>query len=148
MGETYDALRRGVVDASMAPMESLNTWKWGEVVKFTTEDFGASYSTAMFAVMNKEKWNSLPPDIQKIIDQLNQEWIDRSGRGWDEIDKAGREAMLKRGNKIITLSKEENDRWAKAVQPLLDEYVSSMKAKGLPGEQALKFTQDRLKKLQ
>jgi TRAP-type C4-dicarboxylate transport system substrate-binding protein len=29
MGETYDALSRGVVDASMAPQESLNSWKWG-----------------------------------------------------------------------------------------------------------------------
>jgi len=28
MGETYDALSRGVVDASMAPQEALQGWKW------------------------------------------------------------------------------------------------------------------------
>jgi TRAP-type C4-dicarboxylate transport system substrate-binding protein len=39
MGETYDALSRGVVDGSMAPFEALQGWKWGEVVKFTTEDW-------------------------------------------------------------------------------------------------------------
>ena len=46
MGETYDALSRGVVDGSMAPQESLYGWKWGEVVKFTIEDWGASYTQA------------------------------------------------------------------------------------------------------
>ena len=46
MGETYDALSRGVVDGSMAPQESLFGWKWGEVVKFTTEDWGALITQA------------------------------------------------------------------------------------------------------
>jgi len=148
MGETYDALSRGVVDGSLAPQESLFAWKWGEVVKSTTEDFGASYSSGMFAVMNKDKWNSLPPDIQKVIEQINEEWIEKSGKGWDDNDKAGRDYTLKQGNKIIALSKEENDRWAATVKPLLDEYVTGMKAKGLPGEEALKFCVDQLKKLQ
>ena len=44
MGETYDALSRGVVDGSMAPHEALQGWKWGEVVTFSTEGWGASYS--------------------------------------------------------------------------------------------------------
>ena len=52
MGETYDSLSRGVVDGSMAPQEALLGWKWGEVVKFTIEDWGASYSSGMFVVMN------------------------------------------------------------------------------------------------
>jgi len=148
MSETYDSLSRGVVDGSMAPMEALNTWKWGEVVKFTTEDYGASYSTGFFVVMNKEKWNTLPPDIQKIIEKVNEEWIEKTGKVWDEIDKAGKEFTLKLGNQIIPLSKEENEKWAKAVRPLLDEYAKNMKDKGLPGEEALKFYLDQLKKLQ
>jgi TRAP-type C4-dicarboxylate transport system substrate-binding protein len=148
MGDTYDALSRGVVDASFAPQESLQTWKWGEIVKATVEMFGASYSTGMFVVMNKDKWNALPPDAQKIIEQVNAEWIDKTGKGWDEIDKAGRDFTLGRGNKIIALSKDENERWAKAVSPLLDEYVKNTKAKNLPGDQVLKFCVDELKKLQ
>ncbi len=54
MGETYDALSRAVVDGSMAPQESLQGWKWGEVVKYTIENFGSSYSTGFFVVMNKD----------------------------------------------------------------------------------------------
>jgi len=117
-------------------------------VKYTTECFGAAYSTGFFVVMNKEKWNKLPPDIQKIITQVNEEWTEKSGRNWDEIERAGRDFTLKLGNQIISLSPEENERWAKAVQPILADYVNRMKAKGLPGNEALKFCVDYLKKNQ
>jgi TRAP-type C4-dicarboxylate transport system substrate-binding protein len=148
MGETYDALSRGVVDASMAPQEALQGWKWGEVVKFTTECFGASYSSGMFVVMNKDKWNSLPPDVQKIIEKINEEYIEKQGKTWDEIDKAGRDATLKLGNKIISLSQDEDWKWTKAVKPLLDEYKKNMKEKGLPGDEVLSFYLQTIYKLQ
>lgn len=148
MGETYDALSRGVVEGSMAPFEALQGWKWGEVVKYTTENFGSSYSTGFFVVMNKDKWNALPPDIQKIIEKINEEWIEKTGKAWDEIDKAGRDFILKLGNKIIPLSQDEDWKWAKTVKPLLIDYVKSMKEKGLPGDEALKFCLERLYKIQ
>lgn len=148
MGETYDALSRGVVDGSMAPQESLQGWKWGEVVKYTIENFGSSYSTGFFVVMNKDKWNSLPPDVQKVIEAVNVEWIEKTGKVWDEIDKEGREFTLARGNQIIALSKEEDEKWAKQVRSILDEYVASMKAKNLPGDEVLKFYLGEVKKLQ
>jgi TRAP-type C4-dicarboxylate transport system substrate-binding protein len=146
MGETYDALNRGMVDGSMAPMESLEGWKWGEVVKSTTESYGSAYSTGFFVVMNMDKWNALPADLQKTIEKINQEWVDKTGKVWDDIDKSGREFSLKLGNKIVPLSREENQKWAKAAIPVLDEYVKAMKEKGLPGEEALKFCLDFLKK--
>ena len=148
MGDTYDSLSRGVVDGSMAPYEALKTFKWGEVVKFTTEDWGAAYSSGFFVVMNKDKWNAIPKDDQKIIEKINEEWIEKTGKMWDQIDKGGKDFTLQLGNKIITLSSGENEKWAKAVRPLVDEYVNDMKAKGLPGAEALKFYMDQLKKLQ
>jgi TRAP-type C4-dicarboxylate transport system substrate-binding protein len=148
MGDTYDALSRGVVDGSMAPQESLQGWKWGEVVKFSVENFGSSYSTGMFVVMNKDKWNALPADVQKIIEKVNEEWIEKQGKTWDDIDKEGRNFTLKSGNKILQLSKEEDQKWAKAVKPILDEYVKNMKQKGLPGDEVLKFYQAAIDKYQ
>lgn len=148
MGETYDALSRGVVDGSMAPYEALQGWKWGEVVKFTIEDWGAAYSSGMFVVMNKDKWNALPPDIQQIIEKVNEEYAEKQGKLWDEIDKAGKDYTIGRGNKVVSLSQDENWKWTKAVKPILDEYVKNMKEKGLPGEEALKFCLETLYKLQ
>ena len=57
----------------------------------------------------------------------------------------GKNFALARGNKIISLSPEENEKWSKAVQPILDGYVKSVTEKGLPGAEALGFCQDYLK---
>ena len=148
MGETYEALSRGVVEASIAPYEALQGWKWGEVVKFTVEAWGMAYSSAFFIAMNKDKWNALPPDIQKIIEKVNEEWIEKQGKAWDEIDKAGKDFTIQRGNQIITLSADENRRWERALKPLFDEYVKSMKDKGLPGEEVLRFYLEQIYKYQ
>ncbi len=55
---------------------------------------------------------------------------------WDDIEKSGKAYLVKRGNKIVTLSKEEETRWV-AAQTNFAEYTKSMKEKGLPGEEAL-----------
>jgi TRAP-type C4-dicarboxylate transport system substrate-binding protein len=98
--------------------------------------------------MNKDKWNALPPDVQKIIEKVNEEYIEKQGKTWDEIDKAGKEATLKLNNKIIVLSQDEDWKWTKAVKPILDEYKKNMKDKGLPGEEALSFYLETVYKLQ
>jgi len=144
MPETYDALRTGVADGAMAPEEALKGWKWGEVVKSTTQNFASAYTTAMFIVMNKAKWNSLPPDVQKVFEDVSKEWIVKQGLVWDNADKEGYAFSKSKGNKLITLSKEENAKWAAKVKPLLQEYAKNAKAKGLPGDEALKFCVDYL----
>ena len=65
MPETYDVLRTGVAEGAMAPFEALKYFKWGEVVNSSTVAYGSGYSTGMFIVMNKAKYDSLPPDVQK-----------------------------------------------------------------------------------
>ncbi len=146
MGETYDALSRGVVDGSMAPLESLEGWKWGEVVRSTTLCYGAAYSTAFFVCMNKDKWNALPPDIRATIEKVNEEWISKTGQTWDDMDAAGRAFIVARGNPVNPLSDEENAAWAEAVKPILTAYVENMAKKGLPGAEALAFCQEFLSK--
>ncbi len=145
MTDVYDALSRGVADGLMAAYEALEGFRIGEQVKYTTENFGTSYTAAFVVVMNKKKWNSLPPDIQKIIDGMCPEYIEKYAAMWDDIEKHGKEYVVKRGNRIITLSKDEEAKWIEKAQPLFDDYTKRMKEKGLPGEEALKFIRDYLK---
>jgi TRAP-type transport system periplasmic protein len=144
--ETYDALQKGVVDGVMSPVETLKGWKFAEVIKYTTLNYGSAYSIGFFVVMNKAKWNALPKDVQAVIQKVNEEWIEKTGRAWDEFDKIGIETTKAKGNQLIALSKQEDERWAGLVAPILGEYVQRTKAKGLPGDEALKFCQDWLKK--
>jgi TRAP-type C4-dicarboxylate transport system substrate-binding protein len=148
MGDSYDAISRGVAEGIVCPTESLQGWKLGEVIRYSTQDYGAAYSVTFFVVMNKARWNSLPADVQKAIEGVNAEWIDKTGAGWDEIDKAGSAFAAGLGDGTIPLSAQEDARWAKAVEPLFDEYVKEKAAKGLPAAEALKYCRDRLKELQ
>lgn len=145
-GGTYEALQKGVVEATFSPMEVLKGWKQGEVIKSTTECYSVGYTTAMYVMMNMKTWNSLPKDIQKIIEEVSAEWLVKHAAGWDEADKAGREFSLSLGNKIIPLSEEESARWAGAVAPVFDDYVKTAKGMGLPGDAYLDFIRKGIKK--
>jgi TRAP-type C4-dicarboxylate transport system substrate-binding protein len=144
--DAYDALSKGVAEGLLLDIGGTHGFSLGDVVKYHIENLGSSYTTGFFTVMNKDKWNQLPPDIQKIIDTLNEEWIEKAAASWDKWDTDGREAMKKKGNTFIRLSKEEDARWAEKMKPILDDYVQATKSKKLPGDQALQFCLDYLKK--
>jgi TRAP-type transport system periplasmic protein len=145
ISDVYDALSKGVADGGFFPYEALDGWKLGEVIKYTTESYPSAMSSGLFVVMNKKTWESLPADLQKLVDQLDEEWVEKVATVWDEIDKEGKDFSLSRGNKTIPLSKQEGERWKKAVQPVLDDYVKMTKEKGLPGDEVLKFAVNYLK---
>ena len=134
---TYEALQKGVVEGTFTPIETLKGWKQAEVVKYTTDCKGVGYTTAMFVVMNLDKWNALPDDIKKIMGEVSAEWIDVHGKVWDSSDKEGLEYTLSLGNKIIPLTEDENKRWAEKVKPIIDDYVTTAEGKGLPGKKAV-----------
>jgi TRAP-type C4-dicarboxylate transport system substrate-binding protein len=98
--------------------------------------------------MNKATWESLPASVRKVIEQVDEEWIGKTGAAWDEMDAAGATFAAGLGDSVIPLSAAENARWAKAVEPLFDDYVKEKTAKGLPAAEALAWCRARLKELQ
>jgi TRAP-type C4-dicarboxylate transport system substrate-binding protein len=145
MTDVYDSLSRGVADGLMAAYEALEGFRIGEQIKYSTENYGTSYTAIFVVVMNKDKWNSLPPDVQKVIDEMSLEYAKKYAAMWDDIEKHGKEYMIKRGGKIIPLSAAEETKWVEKAQPLFNDYVKRMKEKNLPGDEALKFVRDYLK---
>ncbi|UCF57733.1 MAG: TRAP transporter substrate-binding protein, partial [Deltaproteobacteria bacterium] len=89
-GGAYEALQKGVVDATFSPVEVLKGWKQGEVIRYTTECYSVGYTSGFYVAMNLDKWNSLPKDVQKIIEEVNKEWILKHGEAWDSSDDEGR----------------------------------------------------------
>ena len=146
MGDAYDALSKGVADGLLCGYEALKGWKLGEVIKSTTENYGTAYTATFVIAMNKAKWNSIPPDAQKVIEQINEEFIEKQGKLWDKMDEDGKEFSVKRGNQVIKLSAEENAKWVAKIEPLFTDYVKKMNEKKLPGDKALKFVRDYIKK--
>ncbi len=145
-GETYEAIQKGVVDGTFTPIETLKGWKQAEVVKSTTECYGVGYTTAMFVVMNLKKWNALPADIRKIMEDTSNLWINVHGKAWDDLDTEGRNFSKSLGNQIIPLTNAENIRWKNAVKPIITDYVKTTMAKGLPGQKAVSEAEKLIKK--
>ena len=137
----YEALQKGVVEATFCPIETLKGWKQGEVIDYVVESGALGYTTTMFVVMNKEKYESLPPDVQKVFDEVGAEWVDVHGRIWDEADQDGRRFVQELGKTIHKLTPEEEAKWMQAVQPVIDDYQKEVAQKGLPGD-AVKVIQD------
>ena len=146
MTEVYDALAKGVVDGMLGDYPGLFNFKTGEYIKYTTENRQTAYSAAFIVMMNKQKFTSLPKDVQAIVDRMSQEYMEKYAKDWTDMEIEGKEWLIKRGAKISSLSNEEEARWyEKGAKPLVEAYIKEMKEKGLPGEEAVKFLLDSFK---
>jgi TRAP-type C4-dicarboxylate transport system substrate-binding protein len=140
MPELYQSLQKGVVEGALYPIEVNKGWRMGEVTKYTTATFSIAYTSSFFVVMNKEKWNALPPEIQRIIEEINEEWIPKHGEAWDSSDMEGYLYSLSLGHEIIGLDSREAARWKKAVAPVVEQYIRDMNKKGFDGKEIVDFT--------
>src|SRR5512136_2588306 len=59
--ELYDSLKRGVIEGALLPLETLKGFKTGELLKYVTASWKVGNAYTFYVVMNKGKWNSLPP---------------------------------------------------------------------------------------
>jgi TRAP-type C4-dicarboxylate transport system substrate-binding protein len=137
MPETYEMLQKGVVDGAVYPFEANKGWKLGEVTNCAVAAFDAAYTTSFFVVMNKDKWNSLPADVQKTIEAINEEWIPKHGDAWDSSDMEGIRYFLNQGGIIVGLDKKEMARWKDAVAPIVQNYVKDAEGKGIANAQEI-----------
>lgn len=135
--DTYEALQKGVVNATFCPVETLKGWKQGEVIQYVTDTPAIGYTTTMFVTMNLERWNALPDDIKEIFAAVSDEWLDRHGQGWNEADAAARAMLDELGKTTFALPAEETERWRGRIAPVLDQFALAAEAKGLPGRRFL-----------
>jgi TRAP-type transport system periplasmic protein len=130
-GQIYNALERGVVDASMIPMSAALDFKLIEVAKYFTTNAPLGRSNFLVA-MNKPKYDGLPADLKKIFDGTIG--LPLSLKGADTYDKKNNAAIeaAKKDRELIVLSDKENKRWLDAFKPLIKETVEKGEKAGLP----------------
>lgn len=87
-------------------------------------------SNVIYNIMNKETWNSLPPDIQKTVTELSKEYSGKLGLTWDEQEVAGIEYAKSVGSSTYILPKDEADRWTEAILPVIDARLEGLVDKG------------------
>jgi TRAP-type C4-dicarboxylate transport system substrate-binding protein len=135
--ETPEALQKGVVQGAVSSLETLMDFKYAEICKYVTMINGPVYPFAV--VMNMEKWNSLPKDVQEVMDGLGTEQAWWTGNYMDQHVIKSIEWSKKNHNiEIIELTQKELARWDKLLKPIPDKWSEDAKAKGLPARTILK----------
>jgi TRAP-type C4-dicarboxylate transport system substrate-binding protein len=135
--ETPEALQKGIVQGAASSLETLMDFKYAEMCRYVTMINGPVYPFAV--VMNMDKWNSLPKDVQEVMDGLGTEQAFWTGNYMDKRVVKSVEWSKKNYNvEIITLTKKELAQWNKLLKPLPDKWSEQAKAKGLSARTILK----------
>ena len=130
MPEVYDAISKGVIHGEASNFETLATFRFGEVVKYSTSCWQITNPYPFYLVMNRKSYDKLPPDIKPIFDKLVGEYKERYQLMWNAVDFAGKAFGEKQGVEFIELSPNEAKRWVAAVEPVIEDYVKDMVGKG------------------
>ena len=128
-----EALQKGVIKGNVSSMEVLKDFKYAEYCRHVTSNVNL-FVVSFAVVMNKGKWESLPADVKKVIDDLQKEQAIWTGQYVDNHVnnslKWSKETY--KDFQMYTLSKEELAKWYALLKPMDDKYLKEYEAKGIP----------------
>jgi len=136
-----DALSKGTIDACVIPWEVVPSIKVDELTKFHTE-FPANglalYTTTFVMAMNRPKYESLAPDLKKVIDANSgrdtSAWLGKTQQG---NDPNGRKVSIEKGGQIYTLNDGEAQPFHKVAAPIDEDWTADMDKRGFKGKALL-----------
>ena len=132
--DSYELLSGGVMDGTLFPAESTESFKIDKIIKHATFFPGGLYNTSFVFMMNQAKYDKLTTDEKKAVDAISGEVAARIyGRGWDRVDRRGIALMQANNVQIVKAdAKFVSDVKAK-VSALEQNWVRDAEAKGLKG---------------
>jgi TRAP-type C4-dicarboxylate transport system substrate-binding protein len=145
--DTFIALQRKAIDGWWGPPTVLEGFKLAEVTNSITFTPFSNTLTFMY-VMNLGVWNSLPKDIQKIIEEdVETVQLESSAEAFDAAQVRGLEYAMKTNKnwKNIFLSDEEQAKWIQRIQPVTTKNIDKVAAMGLPAHEVWAYYQERCK---
>ncbi len=133
MPATPEALQKGVVKGLFSSLEVMKDFKFAELCGYVTITDAAVYPFAV--VMNMEKWNSLPKDVQAVLEGMGAQQSAWTGTYMDNhVEESIAWSKKTHNLKVNQLSEEEKAKWDELLAPITDKWIKDGKAKGLPVE--------------
>lgn len=137
--QVSEALSKGVIDGALVPYEVVPAVKLHELAKFHSEtdpSEPALYTSTFVLAMNPAKYNSLSPELKKVIDNTTGIALSAAaGKAFMASDVEGKKMVGK--NPVNVIPKAELDNWRKAGQQITDAWVADVTTKGANGQQLL-----------
>ncbi|PVE48254.1 C4-dicarboxylate ABC transporter [Pararhodobacter aggregans] len=131
-----EALSRGVIDGTTIPWEVTTALHVSELVHNHTEFEGPALYVLTFSfAMNQDTYDSLPEDLQQVIDQNSGlEFSIFAGGTQADADGPARQIAVDAGNNIVTVSEADAAEWRTLVEPLYATWVADMNGRGIDGQ--------------
>lgn len=117
--EVYNGLQQGVVEGQENPLANIDSMRFYEVQKYMTLT-GHAYHTYA-AVMNLQAWESLPEDLQKVVEDAMIVGRD-AAREYTVEDEARILDAIKDQIEIQELSPEGRAAFIEASKPIYEEF--------------------------
>lgn len=143
-GEVPEALQTNLIEGNVSSREVLKDFKLAESVKYVT-DYPFAI-TSFVSVMNKDTWESLPKDVQEVINELSSEMSLFAGQYLDKhVEESMKWSIEEEGLEVVSLTKEESTKWDGLIKDLQEKAVQSADDKGLPGSEYQKKLYELIK---
>lgn len=120
--ELYTSLQQGVVNGSDLSYGVMHSTKMYEVQDYFSE-VGIYYASAPL-LMNKDKFQSLPEDVQKVLIEKGKEFTKRQREINQEMEKEQKEDLIANGVTIIEKSEVDIEAFQKAVEKVYKDHSS------------------------
>jgi TRAP-type C4-dicarboxylate transport system substrate-binding protein len=145
MSATPEALQKGVVKGLFSSLEVMKDFKFAEICRYATLTNTVVFPFAV--VMNMDKWNALPKDVQKVMDDLNREQAEWTGKYMDDHVQESIEWSKETYNvEFIELSEKEMAKWNGLLEPIVAKWIESTKTKGYPAKEIVADLKALMKK--
>ena len=100
--DSYELLSGGVMDGTLFPAESTESFKIDKIIKHATTFPGGLYNTSFVFMMNQGRYDKLTADEKKSVDAISGEVAARLfGRAWDNVDRRATALMQVNGVQIV-----------------------------------------------
>ena len=135
------ALSKGVVDGALIPFEVVPPFKLQQLTKYSVEGAdGSRFGTSVFLFgMNKQRYDGLPADLKKIIDDNSGANIaGEIGEVWDRAEAPGKGLQKKSGGEIIKLDASTKAAFDKLSQAAVTRWIEEANAKNIDGAALVK----------
>ena len=130
--DSYELLSGGVMDGTLFPAESIESFKIDKVIKYATTFPGGLYNTSFVFMMNPATYGKLGPEEKKAVDAASGEVAARiMGRNWDKVDRRAF-GLMQANNVQVTKADARFVADIKSKTSALEQkWVAEAKAKGL-----------------
>lgn len=143
--EVPEALQTGIVDGYVSSREILKDTSLAEMVDYVT-DYPLVINTFV-AVMTKEKWDSLPEDVQEVIEELKGEMTLFAAEYLDEhVQESMDWSQEEHGLEVVELESGEAEKWEELLSAYQEEKAKELDEEGLPGTEYLNDLRELVEK--